>query len=83
MGVLSPKSCLKCKGCNECTNKALRRSRKDQEELELLRNSIKIENGELVVNYPFIKDPCLLPYNKGQVIKMATKLESRLDKEGF
>ena len=83
LGVLPPKRCLKCKGCNECTNKALRRSRKDQEELELLRNSIKIENGELVVNYPFIKDPCLLPYNKGQVIKMATKLESRLDKEGL
>ena len=83
LGVLPAKRCLKCKGCPECSNTALRRSRKDEEELQMLRDSIKIENQELVVKYPFIRDPACLPYNKAQVVKMAIKLESRLKKEGM
>ena len=49
----------------------------------MLQKSIKIENGESVVTYPYIKDPASLPYNKHQVIKMASMLEARLDKEGM
>ena len=81
MGVLPPKRCGRCMQCSECKDSALIHSRKEQDELELLRNSIRIEDGQLKVSYPFIKNPDCLPNNRSVVVSMAQKLESRLEKK--
>ena len=83
LGVFWAKRYLKFKVCQDCSRSELRRSRKEEEELDMLKKSIKIENQELVVKYPYIKDPSLLPYMKIQVLKMATKLENILEKENM
>ena len=54
------------------------RSRKEQDELDKLR-----ENGKLQVSYPFTRDPRCLPNNRKAVIKMAEKQEKRMIKAGF
>ena len=66
-----------------CTNESLIRSRKEEEELRMLKENIRIESGEIHVEYPFIKDPICLPNNKATAVKMAEKLESRLKREGM
>ena len=40
MGVMPPKRCGRCMQCSECTDSALIHSRKEQDELELLRKAI-------------------------------------------
>ena len=57
MGVLPPKRCCRCLQCSECKDSALIHSRREQDELDLLKQSIKLENEELIVSYPFIKNP--------------------------
>ena len=83
MGVLPPKRCCRCLSCPECKDSALIHSRKEQDELELLQKSIKLENGELVVSYPFIKSPECFPNNRDAVLSMAKKQVARLMKKGM
>ena len=83
MGVLSPKRCCRCMQCSECKDSALIHSRNEQDELELLQKSVQIENGQLKVSYPFIKNPDCLPNNRSMVVSMAQKLENRLVKKGL
>ena len=82
LGVLAPKRCGRCLKCPDCNDKALIHSRKEQDELEMLKKSIKLENGQLNVSYPFIKSPECFPNNRNAAIAMATKLESRLRNKG-
>ena len=82
MGVLPPKRCGRCLRCTECTDPALIRSRKDQEELDILEKSVKLVNGKLHVSYPFKRDPHILPNNRSTVVKMAESQERRLLKSG-
>ena len=83
MGVLPPKRCGRCMVCQECKDTALIRSRRDQDELEMLQKSIKLENQELIVSYPFIKSPECFPNNRQSVLNMAIKQEARLEKKGL
>ena len=82
LGVPSPKRCGRCIRCKECTDPALVHSRKDQDDLEMIRKGIKLENGRLEVSYHFSKDPHCLPNNRNMVIKMAESQERRLLKSG-
>ena len=82
LGVLPPKRCGRCMQCTECKDTALIRSRREQDELELLKQSIKLKDGELLVSYPFVKSPECFPNNRGAVVAMAKKQETRLLKKG-
>ena len=82
LGVQSPKRCGRCLRCKECTDPALVHSRQKQEELDMIRQGVKLENGRLQVSYHFSRDPRCLPNNRAQVIKMAEKQERRLIKAG-
>ena len=82
LGVLPPKRCGKCLRCSQCSDPGLIHSRKEQEELEMLENSVKLENGQIHVTYPFSRDPYCLPNNRRAVVKMAEKQEARLIKSG-
>ena len=83
MGVLPPKRCCRCMTCPDCKDAALIHSQKEQDELELLQKSIKLENGQLVVNYPFIKSPECFPNNRDSAVAMSIKQEARLKKKGI
>ena len=82
LGVLPPKRCGKCLRC-KCSDPSLIHSRKDQDELEMLQRSVKLENGKLQVTYPFIKDPNCLPFNRNAVVRIAEKQEKRLLRAGM
>ena len=82
LGVQSPKRCRKCIRCKQCTDPALLHSRKEQEELEMIRQGVQLVNGQLHVSYHFSRDPYCLPHNRWQVVKMAEKQERRLIKSG-
>ena len=82
MGVLPPKRCGKCLRCSECSDTGIMRSRKDQEELEMLQKNVTLVNGIIHVRYPFIRDPHCLPNNRAAVVRMAEKQERRLLKSG-
>ena len=82
LGVQSPKRCGRCSRCKECSDPALVHSRKDQDDLDMIRQGVKLENGKLQVSYHFSRDPHCLPNNRNNVIKMAMKQESRLIRNG-
>ena len=82
LGVLPPKRCGRCLRCRQCSDPALIFSRKEQEEFEMLENSVKLEKGQINVRYPFKIDPHCLPNNRRCVVKMAEKMEARLLKSG-
>ena len=56
---------------------------KKQAELDLIRSKTKIENGEVWCDYPYIKDPACLPYNRGAVAKVAERVEKGLIRDGL
>ena len=82
LGVLPAKRCGKCLRCLQCSDLGLVHSRKDQEELEMIKNGVKLVNGQLHVKYPFKRDPHCLPNNRNAVVRMAEKQEARLVKSG-
>ena len=83
LGVHPPKRCGKCLRCPECTDQVLIRSRKDQEELEILKNNVRLVNGQLHCNYPFKRDPSCLPNNRETVLRMAISQEKKLKRSGM
>ena len=83
LGVHPPKRCDRCLRCKECSNAGLIHSRKEQDELELLKKSIKLEGGQLSVSYPFINDPNCLPNNRNEVLLMAQRQEQMLKSKGM
>ena len=40
-------------------------------------------DGEVWCEYPFIKDPACLPYNRATVVKVAERVEKDLMKDGL
>ena len=83
LGVLPAKRCGRCLQCSECQDSALVHSRKEQDELDMLRKSIKLENGKLLVSFPFLKNPESFPNNRHAALSMAQKQEARLLKKGL
>ena len=63
MGVLPPRKCSKCKQCaqkGKCSEAHYLLTLKEEAELQLIRDNIKIVDGEVHVQYPFIKHPSCL-----------------------
>ena len=82
LGVLPQKRCGRCLNCSTCADLGLVHSRKDQEDLQAIKQGVKLENGELHVQYQFCKDPRSLPNNRAVAVRIAEKLEKRLIAEG-
>ena len=82
MGVQSPKRCGRCLLCSTCSDQGLIHSRRDQEDLEILKKGVQLVDGELRVEYQFRKDPRSLPNNRFAAVKIAEKLEKRLVSSG-
>ena len=63
-------------------------SRKDRAELTLIQEGMTLElpktegKGRITFKYPVIKDPHQLKDNYGVAVKMATKLEDCLIRDG-
>ena len=78
LGVQPPKRCGRCLLCTTCSDPGLIHSRKDQEDLEILKKGVQLVGGELRVQYQFRKDPRSLPNNRNVAVKIAEKLERKL-----
>ena len=54
LGVVPPKRCHKCNSCNECSDTGVLMLRKDEQELVLIKESIKLDlkEGSFDVRYP-------------------------------
>ena len=82
LGVLPEKRCGRCLQCSTCSDLGLLHSRKEQEDLDAIRQGVKLVDGEIRVQYQFQKDPKSLPNNRNVAIKIADKLEKRLENDG-
>ena len=54
LGVVPPKRCHKCKSCNDCSDTGVLMLRKEEQELVLIKESIKLDlkEGSFDVRYP-------------------------------
>ena len=82
LGVLPEKRCGRCLQCSTCSDLGLLHSRKEQEDLEAIKQGVKLVDGEIRVQYQFRKDPKSLPNNRNVAVKIAEKLEKRLENDG-
>ena len=78
LGVEPQKRRGRCIKCKECSEEGLILSCKEEDELRMIQQSIKLEDGRIKCKYPFIKDPGVLSFNRAQVLKMAERQEARL-----
>ena len=86
LGVLPPRKCPKCKQCaqkGECSEAHYLLTLKEEAELQLISENIKVVDGEVHVQYPFIKHPSCLPNNRGVAVKVASRLWTSLQKDGL
>ncbi len=67
-------------GCTSYTDDHLVRTRKEEAELWMLKDSINLDPaaGQLNVSYPCIKDPRFLKNNRKATVSMTSKLRQRL-----
>ena len=82
LGVQPPKRCGRCLQCATCSDPGLIHSRRDQEDLDILKKGVQLVDGELRVQYQFSKDPRSLPNNRFAAVKIAEKLEKKLVSSG-
>ena len=86
MGVLPPRKYPKCRQCalkGDCSEGHLLHTLKEQAELQLISDNIKIENGQIHVSYPFIKDPRCLANNRSVALKIAERLWKCLKRDNL
>ena len=86
LGVLPPRKCSKCRQCAErgdCSESHLVHTLKEEAELKLISDNVKIAEGEVWVKYPFIKDPSCLPNNRSVAVKIADKLWKNLSRDSL
>ena len=84
MGVMPPLRCDSCKGCMQsgpCSERHFQNTVQKQAELDLIQSKTKLVNGEVWVEYPFIKSPACLPYNRDKVIQAAERVERGVNKD--
>ena len=67
-------------GCQKCAFQTQELNRKEQEELQMLKNGLTYdpENQRVNVTYPFKGDPSRLKDNRYQVVGMATRYKRKL-----
>ena len=56
---------------------------KKRVELDLIRSKTKLINGEVWCEYPYIKDPACLPFNRRTVEKVPDKVQRDLIRDGL
>ena len=86
MGILPPRHCTRCRQCalkGECSESHIQLSLKEEAELKLIQENIKIIDGQVHVSYPFIKNPYCLSHNRSVVVKIASKLWQSLKKDSL
>ena len=86
MGVLPPPRCDSCRGCMErgsCSEKHYSHSVKKQAELDLIKEKTRLHNGEVWCDYPFMKNPACLSFNRNTVVKVAEKVERDLIRDNL
>ena len=86
MGVAVPARCDRCRRCQQvgsCSESHGMHTLKAQSELELIKANMKLENGEIWCNYPFIKDPKCLSFNREAAVRVAEKVWRSLKKDGL
>ena len=84
MGVLPSRKCTRCLQCavkGECSEAHYLLTLKEQAELKLISDNVKVENGQVHVTYPFIKNPSCLPNNRSVAVKIAEKLWRSLERD--
>ena len=84
LGVAQPRRCESCGTCRKCSEQGYTTTRREQEELSLIRRGMSLDSVEHVVRftYPTLQDPHLLTDNRGQATAMALGLERKLRKRG-
>ena len=85
LGTIVPRRCERCVGCQKCAFQTQEMNRKEQEELQMMRDCLTYdqENQQVNVTYPFIGDASKLKDNRYQAVGMATRLEKRLARTGM
>ena len=86
MGILPPRRCARCKQCatkGECSENHLQHSLKEEAELKLIRDNIRIHNGQVHVTYPFVKNPNCLSNNRQTAVKVAVRLWQSLKRDNL
>ena len=68
--------------CTTCSDPGLIHSRREQEDLDILKQGVELVDGEIRVQYQFRKDPRSLPNNRAVAVKIAEKLERNLIRAG-
>ena len=83
LGTVVPRRCDRCMGCTRCSNQSQEMSRKEQEELTMLRKALvhDEENNVMTVKYPVVGDLEKMKDNRYQVVSMAKGLERKLVKK--
>ena len=85
LGVQTPRRCNNCQNCSECSFRSQQLSLQEQYQYQVLESNIAFDPALecYVVSYPFEEDPAILPNNRGQVIKIASRTERQLLKSGL
>ena len=52
-------------------------------EFEYMEQCVTFKNGRFHVTYPYLVDPALLPYNYNQVVRIAEREETLLERDGW
>ena len=82
LAVHTPRRCSNCSGCKKCSERSQDMTRKEAQELLLIKERIQVKDDRIQLEYPMIKDPSVLTNNMNQVIRMQTSLEKKLERTG-
>ena len=86
LGVKPTPRCDRCRKCQQvgvCSDSHAQHTMKEQAELDLIKANTKLINGEIWCDYPFVKDPSCLPYNRASAVKVAEKVWASLEKDNM
>ena len=86
LGVKLPARCDRCKNClqsGECSDAHATHTAKEQAELELIKSKVKLVDGQIYCDYPFIKDPSCLSNNRASAVAVAEKVWRGLKKDNL
>ena len=85
LGIEPPRRCGNCRNCKDCSFRGQMLSQQEQYEYQVLESKLTYEPSSqtFIASYPFTSDPSILPDNKAQVIKIAQRLEHRLQNSQY
>ena len=84
MGVATPRTCVACRGCEECTFRTESMTRAEQEVVARLQESMSFdERGRISFSYPF--KPCVvrMESNREQALQRQRRTEVKLVRRGL